>query len=219
MSLFPSSKNYDLDYKLHRVNVPYRVYKYQRIPPLINRVPVKMQRTHVGMGVKGSFSPHKIPRISHLPPEQIKFQTRELHSIVGELNQIKAQVDSLLQSLECMDQQRAQPPGTEDREGNCAPESPASSCRTTESRQKLKGHAEVNSSEESTGQKAMVVWGLAPADHPQQQRCKERLTVLPKSVSPLTADALSPQLVAVWRPKAQVLSERSAAGVRGVRCR
>ncbi|XP_037372028.1 heterogeneous nuclear ribonucleoprotein C-like [Talpa occidentalis] len=158
MSLLHSSKNYDLDYELRRDDVSYRVYKYQRIPPLINRVPVKMRRTHVSMGVKGSFSPHKIPRNSHLPPEQIKFRTRELHSIVGELSQIKAQVDGLLQSLECMDRQRAQPPGTEDSDGNWAPGSAASSCRTTESQKQLRGQracAEVYSWEESTDPKAV----------------------------------------------------------------
>lgn len=38
-------------------------------------------------------------------------QTEELHSIRGELSQIKAQVDRLLENLECMDQQRDQLPG------------------------------------------------------------------------------------------------------------
>lgn len=33
-------------------------------------------------------------------------QAEELHSIKGELSQIKAQVDGLLESLDCMDQQR-----------------------------------------------------------------------------------------------------------------
>ncbi|XP_029781558.1 uncharacterized protein LOC115280657 isoform X3 [Suricata suricatta] len=68
-----SCSNYDLDYKLYREDVPYsRVYEYQGIPPLLNRMPVKIRRTHVGMGVKSSFSPHKGPRKSHLPREQIK---------------------------------------------------------------------------------------------------------------------------------------------------
>ncbi|XP_030685207.1 uncharacterized protein LOC115838598 isoform X3 [Nomascus leucogenys] len=38
-----------------------------------------------------------------------KIPTEELHDIQGELQQIKAQVDSLLQSLECMDQQQVPP--------------------------------------------------------------------------------------------------------------
>lgn len=38
-------------------------------------------------------------------------QTEELHSIRGELSQIKAQVDRLLENLEHMDQQRDQLPG------------------------------------------------------------------------------------------------------------
>lgn len=50
----------------------HRVYEYRRIPPLLNRVPVKIRRTHVGVGVKSSFSPHKAPRNSQLPPGQIK---------------------------------------------------------------------------------------------------------------------------------------------------
>ncbi|XP_030685199.1 uncharacterized protein LOC115838598 isoform X2 [Nomascus leucogenys] len=41
--------------------------------------------------------------------------TEELHDIQGELQQIKAQVDSLLQSLECMDQQQVPPAGGEPR--------------------------------------------------------------------------------------------------------
>ncbi|XP_040489509.1 uncharacterized protein LOC103673565 isoform X2 [Ursus maritimus] len=86
-------------------------YEYQRIPPLISHVPVKIRRTRVGLGVKSSFSPHKGARKSHLPREQIKFQTEELHSIRGELSQIKAQVDRLLENLEHMDQQRDQLPG------------------------------------------------------------------------------------------------------------
>lgn len=38
-------------------------------------------------------------------------RTKELHSIRGELSQIKAQVDCLLESLERMHQQREQHPG------------------------------------------------------------------------------------------------------------
>ncbi|XP_034880684.1 heterogeneous nuclear ribonucleoproteins C1/C2-like [Mirounga leonina] len=93
------------------LSCPSRVYEYPRIPPLINRVPVKIRRTQVGLGVKSSFSAHKGARKSHLPREQIKLQTEELHSIRGELSQIKAQVDRLLENLERMDQQRDQLPG------------------------------------------------------------------------------------------------------------
>ncbi|XP_032344080.1 uncharacterized protein LOC116666091 [Camelus ferus] len=108
------SRNYDLDYELYREDIPYsRVYEYQRIPPLINGVPIKIRRTHVGTGLRSNFSPHKAPRNSHLPPGQIKLQTEELHSIRGELSQIKAQVDRLLESVERMDQQRDRLPGEE----------------------------------------------------------------------------------------------------------
>lgn len=54
------------------LSCPSRVYEYQRIPPLISHVPVKIRRTQVGLGVKSSFSPHKGARKSHLPREQIK---------------------------------------------------------------------------------------------------------------------------------------------------
>lgn len=36
---------------------PRRVYEYQKIPPLINRIPVKARRTHAGAGGKSSPSP------------------------------------------------------------------------------------------------------------------------------------------------------------------
>ncbi|XP_059939849.1 RNA-binding Raly-like protein isoform X4 [Mesoplodon densirostris] len=107
------SCNYDLDYKLYGEDLPYRVYEYQRIPPLINRVPIKSRRTHMGMGVKSNFSPHKAPRNSQLTPKIKPVQTEELHSIRGELSQIKAQVDRLLDTVERMDQQRDQLSGEE----------------------------------------------------------------------------------------------------------
>nr|XP_058135709.1 uncharacterized protein LOC131274303 isoform X1 [Dasypus novemcinctus] len=65
----------------------------------------------MGMGVKSRFSSHKAPKNSHLAPGQIKLRTEDLCSIRGELSQIKAQVDSLLESLEHMDQQRNKPAG------------------------------------------------------------------------------------------------------------
>ncbi|XP_070118153.1 RNA-binding Raly-like protein isoform X1 [Equus przewalskii] len=145
--------NYDLDYEGYREDVPYRVYEYRRIPPLLNRVPVKIRRTHVGVGVKSSFSPHKVPRNSQLPPGQIKLRTKELYSIRGELSQIKAQVDCLLESLERMHQQREQHPGTEDSEDNRSPDSKGSSCRPTEPQQEPRGqsaHPEADSPKEST---------------------------------------------------------------------
>ncbi|KAM7059550.1 uncharacterized protein WM277_006148 isoform 2-T2 [Molossus nigricans] len=151
------SNNYDLydnsNSELYREDVPYRVYKYQRIPPPINHVPVKIRRTHMGMGVKSSFSLHKAPSKSHLPPRQIKIQPEALNLIRGELSQIKAQVDRLLESLEHMDQQRDQLPGTEDSEENRGPGIKGSSCRTTEPQQEPRGqraHPEAGSSEDST---------------------------------------------------------------------
>ncbi|XP_072587637.1 RNA-binding Raly-like protein isoform X2 [Vulpes vulpes] len=157
----PCTSDYDLDHKLYREDVPYRVYEYQRIPPLINRVPVKIRRTQVGMGVKSSFRLHTGPRKSHLPREQIKLPTEELHSIRGELSQIKAQVDRLLENLEHMGQQRDQLPTgglghiprSEDSEENRGPESKGSSCRITELQQEPRGqraHPEADSSEDST---------------------------------------------------------------------
>ncbi|XP_057348982.1 uncharacterized protein LOC130681013 isoform X2 [Manis pentadactyla] len=126
------------------------VYESQRIPPLISRVPVKIRRTHMGIGAKSSFGRHKTPRNSHLPPpEQIKLQTEELHAIVAELSQIKAQVDHLLDSLELLDQQKDQLPGTEDIEESRHPGSKDSSCRTPEPQHKPRGQREADSSRES----------------------------------------------------------------------
>lgn len=88
-----SSGHCDLNYKLYGEDVPYRwvgptwqpsgraafplpcprrVYENQRIPPLINHVPVRIRRTHAGMGVKGSFGPHKASRNGPLPPRRIQ---------------------------------------------------------------------------------------------------------------------------------------------------
>ncbi|XP_020017207.2 RNA-binding Raly-like protein isoform X2 [Castor canadensis] len=145
--------NYDLNYKLHREDVPYRVYEYQRIPPLINQVPAKIRRTHVGLGIKSSCNPHKASRNSHLAPRQMKLPTEELHSIRRALSQIKAQVDSLLESLEHMDQQDDQPEGKKESEESRSSGSESSSCRTTESQQEPRDHRacpEADSSEENT---------------------------------------------------------------------
>ncbi|XP_059939848.1 uncharacterized protein LOC132480027 isoform X3 [Mesoplodon densirostris] len=124
------------------------VYEYQRIPPLINRVPIKSRRTHMGMGVKSNFSPHKAPRNSQLTPKIKPVQTEELHSIRGELSQIKAQVDRLLDTVERMDQQRDQLSGTEGCEQNRGSGSKGSSCRTTDPQQEPRGqraHPEADS--------------------------------------------------------------------------
>ncbi|XP_013849930.1 RNA-binding Raly-like protein isoform X1 [Sus scrofa] len=140
---------YDLDYELYREEFPYRVCDYQRIPPLINRAPTKIRGTHVGPGVKHSFSPHKAPRTSQLPAGQIKLQTEELHSIRGELSQIKAQVDHLLETVDRMDQQMDQLPGTEDCEQNRSSRSKGPSYRTVEPHQEPTGqrtHPEADSS-------------------------------------------------------------------------
>ncbi|XP_062448905.1 LOW QUALITY PROTEIN: RNA-binding Raly-like protein [Rhea pennata] len=99
--------NCDLDYSLYRDDFPYRVYEYQKIPPLINRIPVKARRTHVGAGGKSSLSPQPGMRSSTSSVTgRTKLWAEELHSIKGELSQIKAQVDSLLESLDRMDQRR-----------------------------------------------------------------------------------------------------------------
>ncbi|XP_063267146.1 RNA-binding Raly-like protein [Prinia subflava] len=99
--------NCDLDCDLCRDDFPYRVYEYQKIPPLINRIPVKTRRTHLGAGSKSSLSPQPGMRSSTSSTTgQTKLQAEELHSIKGELSQIKAQVDSLLESLDHTDQRR-----------------------------------------------------------------------------------------------------------------
>ncbi|XP_067419569.1 RNA-binding Raly-like protein [Emydura macquarii macquarii] len=99
--------NCELDYELYRDDFPYRVYEYQKIPPLINRIPVKTRRAHMGTGGKSSLSPHPGPRgSSNAAVVRTKLRAEELHSIKGELSQIKAQVDNLLESLDRMDQRR-----------------------------------------------------------------------------------------------------------------
>ncbi|XP_026634524.1 heterogeneous nuclear ribonucleoproteins C1/C2-like isoform X2 [Microtus ochrogaster] len=65
-------------------------------------------RTHLSPRVKNTYSPYKACRDSCLPLGQRKSQTEELDSIRRELSKIKAQVDSLLKSLESMEEQRAQ---------------------------------------------------------------------------------------------------------------
>ncbi|XP_063103724.1 heterogeneous nuclear ribonucleoprotein C-like isoform X2 [Cavia porcellus] len=153
------SSSYDLNYELHRDYVPYRVYGYQRIPPLINQVSTKFRRSFVGLGVKSGYSPYKASRSRPLPPEQIKLHTEELHSIRGELSQIKAQVDRLLESLEHMDQHRAQTAGINDSDKNKVLGNEGCSCRTTEVQQEpgdQRGYLETDSSEGSTATEQAV---------------------------------------------------------------
>ncbi|XP_035192492.1 RNA-binding Raly-like protein isoform X1 [Oxyura jamaicensis] len=109
--------NCDLDYDLYRDDFPYRVYEYQKIPPLINRIPVKARRTHAGAGGKSSPSPQPGARSSSSSTgTRTKLRAEELHSIKGELSQIKAQVDSLLESLDRMDQRRERLSGCKESE-------------------------------------------------------------------------------------------------------
>ncbi|XP_026712784.1 RNA-binding Raly-like protein [Athene cunicularia] len=109
--------NCELDYDLYRDDFPYRVYEYQKIPPLINRIPVKARRTHVGAGGKSSLSPQPGARSSTSSMTgRTKLRAEELHSIKGELSQIKAQVDSLLESLDRMDQRRERLAGSKESE-------------------------------------------------------------------------------------------------------
>eukprot|EP00073_Rattus_norvegicus_P041452 XP_008770791.1 PREDICTED: heterogeneous nuclear ribonucleoprotein C-like 1 isoform X3 [Rattus norvegicus] len=85
----------------------FRVDESKRTPLFVNQVPAKSRRTCTG--VKNTHNTHKTFRNSHLPLGQIKSdQTEELDSIRRELSKIKARVDSLLESLESMEQQRDQ---------------------------------------------------------------------------------------------------------------
>ncbi|XP_053843750.1 RNA-binding Raly-like protein [Vidua macroura] len=107
----------DLDYDLYRDDFPYRVYEYQKIPPLINCIPIKTRRTHLGAGSKSSLSPQPGTRSSSSSTTgRTKLQAEELHSIKGELSQIKAQVDSLLESLDRMGQRRERLTESKERE-------------------------------------------------------------------------------------------------------
>ncbi|KAJ7311931.1 hypothetical protein JRQ81_006251 [Phrynocephalus forsythii] len=91
------------------------VYEYQKIPPLISRFPVKIRRSHLGARTKTNLRPLTELRGSKNPATgSIKLRAEELHSIKGELSQIKAQVDSLLESLDRMDQRHEQPTGAKE---------------------------------------------------------------------------------------------------------
>ncbi|XP_027240987.1 heterogeneous nuclear ribonucleoprotein C isoform X2 [Cricetulus griseus] len=91
----------------------FRVDGSKRTPLFINPVPAKSRRAHLSPRVKKTNSPYKACRNSHLLQGHRKIQTEELDSIRMELSQIKAQVDSLLESLESMEQQRHQHTGEE----------------------------------------------------------------------------------------------------------
>ncbi|XP_066050604.1 RNA-binding Raly-like protein isoform X2 [Chamaea fasciata] len=109
--------NCDLDYDLYRDDFPYWVHEYQKIPPLINRIPVKTRRSHLGAGSKSSLSPqHGMRSSTSSTTGRTKLQAEELHSIKGELSQIKEQVDSLLESLDRMDQRRERFTGSKESE-------------------------------------------------------------------------------------------------------
>ncbi|XP_015280272.1 PREDICTED: RNA-binding Raly-like protein isoform X2 [Gekko japonicus] len=102
----------DLEYEVYKEDFPYRVYEYQKIPPLISHIPVKTKRSHLGAGGKG---PHTgLKSSGNSMAGRTKLRAEELHSIKGELSQIKAQVDSLLDSLDRMDQRREHPTGSKD---------------------------------------------------------------------------------------------------------
>ncbi|KAL4687144.1 hypothetical protein H8959_019272 [Pygathrix nigripes] len=160
--------------KMQQGTSVFWVYEDQRIrmPPLINHRPVKIRRAHIGMGDRSSFSPQWVSGNSHLPSGQKKFRTKELHDIQGELWQIKAQVDSLLQSLERMDRQQVPPAATKDSGKNGSPGSKGSSCSSeppqkprskgagpeadgyeggTDTEWTVKNHAENQASQEAAG--------------------------------------------------------------------
>ncbi|XP_020668321.3 uncharacterized protein LOC110089525 [Pogona vitticeps] len=93
----------------------YPVYEYPEIPPLISYIPVKIRRRHLGARSKTSLGPHTALRgSSNSTTGTTKLRAEELHSIKGELSQIKAQVDSLLESLDRMDQRREHPIGAKE---------------------------------------------------------------------------------------------------------
>ncbi|GAB1293663.1 C-type lectin domain family 18 member A [Apodemus speciosus] len=95
--------------KRPRDGIIFGVNESKRTPAHINQVPAKSRRTCLSTGVKNAASTHEACRNSHLPLGQIKSdQSEELDSIRRELSKIKAQVDSLLESLESMEQQRDQ---------------------------------------------------------------------------------------------------------------
>ncbi|XP_067327242.1 heterogeneous nuclear ribonucleoproteins C1/C2-like [Anolis sagrei] len=102
----------DLDYDIYKDDLPYRVCEYQKIPPLITRIPDKTRRGHLGNGAKTGLATHTGSRGSGSTAGHTKLRAEELHSIKGELSQIKVQVDNLLESLDRMDQRREHSAGS-----------------------------------------------------------------------------------------------------------
>ncbi|XP_034281668.1 heterogeneous nuclear ribonucleoprotein C-like 2 isoform X2 [Pantherophis guttatus] len=155
-SLYPS--NCDLDYELYKDDLPYRIYECQKIPPLIGHIPIKTRRSHLGAESKSRLSPHTDLRSNSNPTTgRTKLRAEELHSIKGELSQIKVQVDNLLESLNRMDQQREHPTGTKDSKRklftSVDASSPAGELIRMKESAKNEDHApqpEVDSAEEST---------------------------------------------------------------------
>ncbi|KAM6118220.1 LOW QUALITY PROTEIN: heterogeneous nuclear ribonucleoprotein C-like [Pterocles gutturalis] len=151
-SLYPS--NCELDYDLYRDELPYWVYEYQKIPPLINHIPVKARQTHAGARGKSRLSPQPAARSSPSSP------AGRTKPIKGELSQIKAQVDSLLESLDHMDQQRERLAGfkeSEKKRGQTGAESPSPAGEGSQEPRKegtgAGGHSDLcnmDSAEEST---------------------------------------------------------------------
>ncbi|XP_035868092.1 uncharacterized protein LOC114488390 [Phyllostomus discolor] len=184
----PCSSNCDLDYKLYREDVPHRVCEYQRVPPLINHTSVKIRRTHTGMGVKRSLSPHKAPRKSHVPPGQKRSERRGaalictareglgLRGLVetltpgplaaGQLeglHSIRAELSRIKAQVDRLLEHLEhtdQLPGTEDEE-NRVPGIKGSSRSTTEPQQEPRAHPEAGSPQDSRDPEAAVS-GLAP---------------------------------------------------------
>ncbi|XP_042293935.1 RNA-binding Raly-like protein [Sceloporus undulatus] len=147
-SLYPC----DLDYEIYKDDLPYRVYEYQKIPPLISHIPVKTRRSHLGSGGKTSLGPGL--RGNNSMAGRTKLRAEELHCIKGELSQIKVQVDNLLESLDRMDQRRDHNAGSKDSKKK-TPASGEASCPAGDPVQRTEndGHAalqDVDSADEST---------------------------------------------------------------------
>ncbi|XP_074865188.1 RNA-binding Raly-like protein isoform X2 [Carettochelys insculpta] len=154
--------SWDLDYELYREDFPYRVYDYQKIPPLINRIPVKARRAHPGPGGKSRLSPPAGSRGgSSAAVGRTKLRAEELHSIKGELSQIKAQVDSLLESLDRMDQRRERPGGERGSKEGEEPSSPVGATlqepwgKESPAGEVRSGLRDIDSAEESTDTEEM----------------------------------------------------------------
>ncbi|XP_026531723.1 heterogeneous nuclear ribonucleoprotein C-like 1 [Notechis scutatus] len=165
VSLYPS--NCDLDYELYKDDLPYRIYEYQKIPPLIGHIPIKIRRSHLGAESKTRLSPHTDLRSNSNPTTgRTKLRAEELHSIKGELSQIKAQVDNLLESLNRMDQQREHPTGAKENKrkpfASVDPSYPAGELTRVKGSVRNEGQQEVDSAEESTDTEEAAVKNHTP---------------------------------------------------------